>query len=352
MTPNPLRDGFWLHVGTRLPDNLEWLARRAGGLVAHPPSGTKASRRIAALGVPFAIQHRGERDLSQLPLFDPDETWILSQAGSAVLTSRTCWIGPPPTPPGETLKGPLAELAHFVTVAQQLQPGRPLMAMIAISHKWLTDPQARQALNSALGSIDAPIGLMLGKDTDPLDSVKAIEGLVDLVQAVPDVAVLRCDHGALGAYAFGAMGGSIGIGTSTRHFVPIGESGYADFTDQTPRLLLPFLLAWWKGSRVAYYDRDPMFECAPCVVCKGASLARFQDEALAIEASAHSVENWSRIGERLLATDPGRRADAWIALCQEAYDRLAELEDRPNGLLEPPSKQLRAWLRFAGVPAA
>ena len=352
MTTNPLRDGFWLHVGTRLPDNLDWLARRAGGLIAHPPRGLVATQRIGDLGTPIILQHRGETDGPQLSLIDPDERWILSQTGAAVLTSRTCWLGPPPAEPGEALKGPVAEITRFLDLAERLHAGRPRMATVAVSHRWLTNLQARRTLISALGSIGAPIGLMLGKDTDPLDSPRSVEGLVELVQTVQDVAVLRCDHGALGAYAFGGMGGSIGVGTSTRHFVPIGESGYANLNDSTPRLLLPLLLAWWKGSRVAYYDGDPMFDCVDCAVCQGASLARFQDEALAIEASAHSVESWSRIGEKLSATDPGLRADTWIAFCQEAYDRLAELEDRPNGLLEPPSRQLKAWLRFAGVPAA
>jgi hypothetical protein len=242
-------------------------------------------------------------------------------------------------------------MRDFCAMAEKLDSGRPHMAVIAVSHKWLTSSTAQRALISGLTSFEAPVGLMLGKDMDPLDNPRAVEGMVEVVQRVPNLALLRCDHGGLGGYAFGAIGASIGVGTSTRHYVPIGERSRKDLGDPTPRLLVGSLLHWWKGSRLAYYKGDPLFDCAPCAVCRGASLARFQDESLKMEAAAHSVEIWSTIGEQLVATDPSRRADAWIDLCKQAYDRLAELEDRHDGLLHPPSKQLRAWLRFAGVPA-
>lgn len=349
MTTFPLKDRFWLHVGPRPPENLEWLARRAGGLVAEPRSNGAVQERISDLGVPVILQHRGVAETAQGSLVDPDHFWIMAQNDAAVLTSRALWL-PPSDRPEECLLEVVKVLRDFCAKAERLDSDRHRMAVIAVAQRWLTRPAARQALLSALESIGAPIGLMVGKHMDPLDDARAVEGIVEVAQRISDVALLRCDHGALGGYAFGAIGGSIGVGTSTRHYVPIGERSYKDLGDPTPRLLVPSLLQWWKGSKLAYYEGDPLFNCVPCAICEGASLARFQDESLKMEAAAHSVEVWSAIGEQLVASEPDRRPDAWIGLCKRAYDRLAELEDR-HGRLHPASKQLKAWLRFAGVPA-
>lgn len=190
---------------------------------------------------------------------------------------------------------------------------------------------------------------MFGKEQDPLDNARAVDGLVALVTGLPQVIILRCDHGLLGAYAFGALGGSIGINPTARHYVVPGSSGWADLTDQTPRVFLPSILAWWRGSRLGYYEGDELFK-DHCAVCRGGSLARFEDEALTPEADAHSVASWSSIFYELRDLEPEKRPDHWIKLCSQAYDMLDALEDR-HGILQPPSKQLKAWLRFAGIPA-
>ncbi|HEV8653804.1 MAG TPA: hypothetical protein VG276_31505 [Actinomycetes bacterium] len=226
------------------------------------------------------------------------------------------------------------------------------MAIFAVSYSWLTSANPRRQLVAALQSVGEPIGLMLGKGKDPLDNTRAVEGLVEIVQSVDRVAVLRCDHGALGAYAFGALGGSIGVGTSTRHFTAHGEGGWADLSDPTPRVFLPFLMAWWKGSRLPYYEGDPLFDCCTCSVCDGASLVRFQDERLEPEADAHSVACWSAIALELAELEAARRPERWVDLCRQAYARHDDIEDRHDGLLQPPSKQLKAWLRVVGIRAA
>jgi len=296
------------------------------------------------------LQHDAREDHGQPTLLTPDDAWLLDQTGSAIVASRVRWV-PRPSPTSEqVLREAVREARSFLRLAREQAPTKPSMAIFAFPYLWLTSAKPRSQLLAALQSVGGPIGLMLGKEQDPLDNTRAVEGLVEIVQSVGRVAVLRCDHGALGAYAFGASGGSIGIGTSTRHFIPSDKASWADLSDPTPRLFLPFLMAWWRGSRLPYYEGDPLFDSCTCTVCDGASLVRFQDERLKPEADAHSVACWSTIALQLANSEPARRPERWLELCRQAYARLDDLEDR-RGLLQPPSKQLKAWLRLAGIPA-
>ncbi len=351
MTLGPLQDNFWLHLGARPPEYSERLAHLAGGVALQAPLSTTRARELARSGLPVLLQHNARQEQSQTTLFAPDDAWLLDQTSCAIVTSRVRWV-PRPSPTSEQVLHKAAEEAQsFLRLARKQLPTKPSLAVFAVSYQWLTSTNPRRQLVAALQAIGEPIGLMLGKEQDPLDNTRAVEGLVEIVQSVDRVAVLRCDHGALGAYAFGAAGGSIGIGTSTRHFVPSDGEGWADISDPTPRVFLPLLMTWWKGSRLPYYEGDPLFDSCPCTVCNGASLIRFQDERLKPEAAAHSVACWSAIALELAKSERVRRSERWVDLCREAYARLDELEDRHDGLLQPPSKQLKAWLRLAGIPA-
>jgi hypothetical protein len=349
MTLGPLQDRVWLHVGARPPEHVERLAGLAGGVVLQAPLSGSRARDLARSGLPVMWQHDA-RDRSQMTLLPPDDAWLLDQTGLAIVASRVHWV-PSPTPTAEGLLRQAAKEARsFLHLAGKQAPTTPSMAVFGVSYRWLTSVRPRSQLVAALQSVDGPVGLMLGKGQDPLDNARAVEGLVQLVQSMDQIAILRCDHGALGAYAFGASGGSIGTNTSTRHFTAPNEPGWADHSDPTPRVFLPFIMAWWKGSRLPYYEGDPLFDSCACSVCDGDSLTRFQDERLKPEADAHSVASWSAIAQELAKSDPSRRPEKWLDLCRQAYARLDDLEDR-HELLQPPSKQLKAWLRLAGMPA-
>lgn len=346
----PLQDRIWLHVGARPPEGTARLAALAGGLGLQAPLKTARARELASSSLPVLLQHDG-RDPMTDSLLTPDETWLYHQDAVAVLTSRVRWIPPRTATGGETrLRSAVEEGRRFLLRAQEHDPQKPALALLGISHTWLTSESARSNLLSALQYIDGPVGLMMGKGLDPLDSPKAVSGLVEVVQSIDTIGVFRCDHGALGAYAFGASGGSIGLGTSMRHFVPPTEPTWADLSDPTPRVFLPFLLSWWKGSRLAYYDGIEPFDSCPCSVCDGDSLVRFQDEALQEEADAHSVACWSYIAEDLAGFAGAERSDRWIGYCKRALQLYDDIEDQAEDL-QHPSKQLKAWLRFAGVPA-
>ncbi|MBW3663381.1 MAG: hypothetical protein KY469_09805 [Actinobacteria bacterium] len=351
MIQTPLNGAVWVHAGLKPPDHIGRVATAAGGVVLQGPPKYRQAREVLESGIPAMLQHDADLEPAPQPtLFGPDESWLSEQHSCVVVSSRAGWVPPPSTEGRERLRQAVLTSRTSHAHATRSEPSRPFVAMVALSHKWLTSRESRREVISALRSVGAPIGLMLEKAMDPLDTVQAVEGLVTLVTELESVAVFRCDHGALGAMAFGATGGSIGIGTSTRHFLDPDDNSWADFTDRTPRVFLPFIMGWWKGSRLAYYEEDPMFRSCSCPVCRGASLARFQDEALRAEADAHSVACWADLARRLQDEDPGHRADAWLRLCQTAYDNLDAIEDT-SGLLQAPSRQLKAWLRFAGVPA-
>lgn len=346
-----MTDRFWLHAGPGAPEHTARLALRTRGLVLEPPKKGPALAKVGDLAAPYMLQHRGIGDDSQLSLIDPEEKWLMRQDNAAVLTSRTVWVSQPSSDPAADLRSHLTTLERFRRLARRLDSKRPRLCIVAIPNKWLTTRAPRTELIGMLRDLGSPIGLMLGSQMDPLNSTRAVEGLVLISQEVDNLFVLRSDLGAIGAYAYGASGGSIGLNPTTRHYVPIGDRGWADNSDPTPRVLLPNLMEWWKGSRLGLYEGDVLFDCKPCSICLGGSLARFQDEALAVEAEAHNVEAWSRVAEVLVEAPREKRPEVWTAMCQQADMYLMELEDR-LGLLHQPSRQLRAWLRVAGVPAA
>lgn len=346
-----LSERVWLHLGARTPEHAPRLARLAGGAVLQAPGSHGALLGANNMNVPFLLQHDGRGEEQELSLLGSEGDWLTHQTAASALTSRVRWVPAPGSPADESLAEAVAVARDFVRFAERECPSQPRLGLFAVDHRWLSSQSPRQMLIGAMRAVEAPVGIMLGKGRDPLDTARAVEGLVELIQRVDQVVVLRCDHGALGAFAFGAAGGAIGIGTSTRHYVPPDEGSWADLTDPTPRVFLPTIMAWWKGSRLAYYEGDPLFNC-PCEECQGASLARFQDERLRIAADAHSVCCWSAIARDLESAAPTERTERWIALCQRAYGALDELEEHGNGLLEPPSRQLKAWLRFVGIPAA
>jgi hypothetical protein len=344
-----MKDQLWVHLGARPPDYASRLVHIAGGAMLQV-SRANRSRNFLPNGLPFAFQHDGSDSGTQLSFISEEKSWLLCQAAATVLCSPVRWLSAPAEGGLAQLQGVVDAVRAFITVAELERPDLPRLGVFALDYRWLSTAGPRERLLNSFRSLGSPVGLMLGKHHDPLDNAHTVEGLASLSAAVDELLILRCDHGALGALAFGASGGSIGSSTSTRHFVPPGGSTWKDVTDPTPRVFVPSLLEWWKGSRLGYLADDPLFQCW-CAECDGASLGRFQDESLKPEADAHSVRSWTDLAKLIASEEPDRRADRWITLCRQAYARLDELEDR-RALLQAPSRQLKAWLRFAGVPAA
>lgn len=335
-------DRIAVHLGKQPAPHALVAATQAGAAVLTGVSSRAASSAGIRASVPFLWQHDGAPMSVEPTLFGEDMLWLGAQSGAQLLTTRTAVLD---TPGDGAQAAQAVDVANaFIRAATEYE--KPVLAVFAVHSRWLTVKAHRELLIRSLARVDSGVALMMGGSArDPLDSAHAVEGLVEAITRLPSVAVLRCDHGALGAYAFGAGLGAIGIGTGTRHFIAPNATGFADTDDMTPRLWVRSLHVWWKGSRLAAHDGDPLFDCF-CATCQGASLARFQDEALRPLAELHSINSCLEMAADLqMAMD---RPSAWIEMCRQATYNLEALEDQ-TGLPQPASKQLKAWLRVAGV---
>lgn len=361
----PLSDRIWLHTGGRLTSEIPDLARLAGGVVFGGALSGPLADSIHASDVPVVFEHRlpaesssqservsGPKTLHLVKPPSESELWLNRQVNLdlPLVTSPTCYLSKPETKStsADRLREAIRRVNQFMGLAERRCPDRPRMALLALDHRWLRSSKTRSLLMDHFQDVQGGIGLMIGHRNDPLDDVRVIEGLIAVVTSRSGVGVLRSDHGALGALAMGAAGGSIGFGTGCRHFVPPGERGFANIEDSTARLLVPAIWAWWRGSTFDLVSGDdPLYHCQ-CGVCEGRSLLRFRDERLNVEANRHTVQTWTAVARQLQDRTSGDRERYWLNLCRRVISNLAELEDR-HGIAHPPSLQLAAWCEFAGI---
>lgn len=347
MSLRPMDQDIWAHAGSRMPAGIEPVFKQVPGAFLQAPLSTSRTRALMDSALPTALQHDGGP--IEPTLFTREEDWYYRQHGAAVYTSHVNYIG---MADGRAVgaRAAVETMNLFLQFVGSAEPNATCMGVVAIDARLLRSDPTRSELVAALSTVEGPFGLMLGGNRrDPLDDVRIVEGLVRLVTALPAVAVLRCDHGALGAFAFGAVAGSIGITAGARHFTLPGERAFADVEDKSPRVYWPFAQTWRKGSLFAQMGPIDLLRCF-CTVCQGKSLSRFHSQETTIEAAKHSVACWRSTAVDLRAKSGSARQDEWIKLCALAYANLDILE-ADQQLLFPPSKQLKAWLRFAGVPA-
>lgn len=358
MNAGPLDERIWLHTGGRLLKHVPELARTAGGVMLSGLLTGPLANEICNNSVPVAIEHRP--DTSDVPANpellsrtdqDIDQAWLLTQLRRdvSVVASRGNYLARPsaPEPARRQIRAAVNRIRAFVGQVDARVPTQPRIGLLAVDRRWLSQIPLQKILIEGMSNINAPVGLMIAHKADPLADVRVIDGLIKVVTSRSDVFLLRSDHAALGAFAFGAAGGSIGIGTGSRHYVPPGQRGWKD-DDRTPRLLIPSLWEFWRGSRFDAVPDDPLYRCV-CFVCRNRSLARFQNELLKEEADRHTVAVWSTTATNLSKVTGGDREHYWLQMCREAAHNLRELEDR-HGILQMPQAQLEAWCEFAGIP--
>ena len=115
--------------------------------------------------------------------------------------------------------------------ASESAPGATLL--LALDSRWL----GRDALKTiaTLEAANTPLALVLSHREDPLSASGVMDSLLELLRSVPQISLLRSDHGAVGAVAFGAAHGAIGLHPTHRHFVPPTSVGGGKRNDRTPR---------------------------------------------------------------------------------------------------------------------
>lgn len=216
----------------------------------------------------------------------------------------------------------------------------------------LLDRQFIRQTTAILADVGHPIALVLGKQFDPLGQaaeriIPNLRQLAATVQLMP----IRTDFNAFDLVAHGAFAGAIGTGGSIRHAVEPPQPSMAFSPGPSPSVLVPELMCWWKGDKLAqlYGARPGQAPRCPCLVCYERRLTRFRQRDDQNEAMAHAVAVWSQYAADMLDAPTLRlRAEYWRNVCRGALDhhRIMAVQLQQAEPIKP-QKPLEVW---AGLP--
>lgn len=343
-----LRDAVFVYAGGELAaDDLAWVATRADGLVMRA-NNARLVRRLrrehgyngAVLLDPacYAVKPEDRRAFADR-LVSHEDYWLDQQREHHVAAylspSRYVRAGNV-----KQLRRVLDAGREFCAAAKQGASPAVAFTVVAADRRWLSD--LAPTFVAVLGRAETPIALILADRQDPLGTRASVEGLVRVLASHPQVALLRTDVAAFGALAHGAVAAAIGSIPTLRHLVPPSSPGYAPIRDNTARVLVGPLLQYIAGSTLAEYKQDGGLLDCDCEACRGASLRRFEDEDLTIEAQRHNVVTWRRVADVLRAQALQRRSATWAAMCRSALVMSERLEEQTGYPVDQPMS-LRAW---------
>ncbi|GAA0247226.1 hypothetical protein GCM10010492_53570 [Saccharothrix mutabilis subsp. mutabilis] len=239
---------------------------------------------------------------------------------------------------------------------QVKQLGRDDVILLAPLDISLLGKRYIRQTTAILADVGSPVALVLGKQFDPLDQAPAqvIPNLRVLAATVPLMPV-RTDFNAFDLVAHGAFAAAIGTGGSLRHAVEPPQKAKAYRQDPSPSVLVPELLCWWKGSKLAelFGARPRLGIRCPCAVCDTQLLTRFLQRTDQNEAMSHAVSVWSGYARDMLAAPSLRlRARYWRRLCQNALDhhKIIAAQLKKAKPLKP-QKPLEVWAKLPLWPS-
>lgn len=207
--------------------------------------------------------------------------------------------------------------------------------LIAIDSRWLV--KKCDIVLEVLLKAARPTALVLADRADPLAVGGAVQGLRRLAQSIPQLSILRSDHGALGAVAFGAVHASIGLNTSTRHFAAAAMRPRR-LPGGSSRVFVRPLLDWFRASEIAGWSAAGVdLRCnLPC--CSGAGLDRFLDDD--VDATWHNLNALADFADVVFSVNEEDRAIEFLNACRAAASRygLAGFKGPEN-----PKAQLTGW---------
>jgi hypothetical protein len=213
--------------------------------------------------------------------------------------------------------------------------------LLAIDHRWLTSKSG--CLVAHLKKIQSPVALILANAGDPLSVTGAVNGLAELSMSVPNFSLLRCDHGSIGALAFGMKHGSIGVSTALRHFVPPLSSPGGRRNDHTPRVFVGQLMDWFTTGRVAGWSTTKVPIRCEEACCRGARIDRFLNEDENVVK--HNVTALAAIAEYVLNAPRDETRRVWGSLCSHAMSLYGPMGNLVNEI--EPKSQLVQWASYA-----
>jgi hypothetical protein len=235
-------------------------------------------------------------------------------------------------------KDDFGSLLSVVAEERRVAADLEAILLLSIDARWIA--YAIDAVIDAL-ACGLPVALVLADGGGPLERKDAAANLRRLVVSHPGTAVLRSDHGGLVAAACGDGHTSIGLSTSTRHFVAAGMSAFKK-RDNSPRVFVRPLLDWFKGTDLAGWDAAnvPILCHFPC--CRGRSLGeRYFSGDSAHAAAWHNMHALADFADHILNAPLEDRPSVFREACELAASHygLAGL----RGPIEMKS-QLKRWV--------
>lgn len=205
--------------------------------------------------VPFTLSPDGQ-------LFEPSLNQVLDDqraAGADVALTPTRFLEP----------GDRDVLKSAAKIAAGLGRDDTIFS-VPISIAWLNATYIDQLI-AVLARVPLPKGIFLGSQLDPLDNVKeAVANLRRLCTEAGHVAVLRTDFAAFDVAAHGGFAASIGTGGRLRHIIPPDEAPFSPRPqDQSPSVLVPDLIHFFKGSTLAKRYANFSAPACSCAACGG-----------------------------------------------------------------------------------
>jgi len=228
----------------------------------------------------------------------------------------------------------------------------PTLVVLPIEAWWLRSGLA--CLSEEVRAAGRPVGLVLMHHYNTLDAAGSVAGLLAFMSAVGGlpVVLLRCDVSAVGAVAYGAFAGFVGMSARMRHGplpirLPRETDGEPSERDQTPGVLVPALHDYYKASRLPAFARadQDLLRC-DYSCCRGETLldvtrlCEVSMHAARERAYSHNIAAHEGIAREVLGS--AQPADAWWERCKAGADAAAALIE--FGVSLPVSRWLRQWL--------
>lgn len=325
---------YSFYLGPTDHDLIRLCAQHSDALTIRGASGPQhiAQLRAGGLDVPVLFDREAWRAKPGATV--APGPWIDAQAtaGADRLLTPGRYVPWSSDAPTEQLKRVALELA----LARRWEA----VPLLAVDARWL----GRDAvgLADALKAGGGPVALVLVEGGDPLALSGAVQGLRYVAATVPGLMILRSDHGALGAVAFGARHAALGLRPGDRHGTTPDRRGFGKQGDRTARVFVYAFADWFTAATIAGWAlADPGWARCGLECCRGQDLSRFLDEDYADEVRLHNVLSLRQLADLVLDADGNERRTEFLGFCQQAADRYGR-----SGFRGPqdPKAQLTGWV--------
>lgn len=318
---------FTAHKCKTKPDTVRLAARLADSLTIAGSEGPKIARQLRTEGLNVPVRFDGTGYAREARMSASEWIQLQRDADATELLlpgSFVAWN-----------KDDDAEMALVIRQQGQAAGQLGASALFAIDSRWLS--KGIDPLLASLQETECPVALILAHPADPLSTPAAVGGLRRLCKCLPNLSLLRTDHGAIGALAFGAQHASMGLTTSTRHYVPPRKVARRR-PSNSARLFDRLRLDWFLVDDIAAWESaHGEFVChLPC--CQGQSLARFLDSSTDVDI--HNMTALGDFADHIINVNQSDRPTAFLNSCQIAVSHYKTAGFRGP---ENPKAQLTAW---------